>query len=81
MTTATISNSAVCCPPYPANQSRNITRTLWDLIKQWHKQQRAAQCLAQLSNEQLKDIGLQRSEINPVVYGAAADRIHQLELS
>ena len=80
MTTATISSTSICCPPSPRSGFRETAHKIRTGIRSWYSRRRAARHLQDLSDHELKDIGLHRSEITSVVYGEALGRIRRLEM-
>ena len=80
MTTTTLPNTAICCPRRPRNRVKQWVQAIWVPIKRWNKRYRDIQHLRGLTDQQLDDIAIRRSEIRSVVYGHAADRVRLIDL-
>lgn len=80
MTTSTLSPSGICCPPQSGNGVSHAFRSVWKSVRHWNKQRRDMWNLRYMSDKQLDDIGMHRSDIRSSAYGHSADRIHMLYL-
>lgn len=79
MTTTTLVPE-ICCPPQPRNWGKQWAQAIWAPIKRWNKRYRDIRQLRGMTDQQLDDIGIRRSEIRSVVYGQAADRVRLVGL-
>jgi uncharacterized protein YjiS (DUF1127 family) len=74
MTTSTCLNPGNCCP---SQSGINVTPSLsrfWAFLKYRNKQYRDLRHLAEMTDRELRDIGLQRSEIRAAVYQRNPDQ-------
>lgn len=80
MTATAILPSGVCCPHDSPSIVQVLARSLHAAIARRRKRRRDSRHLRDLSDYQLKDLGLRRSEIDPVAYGQASDHVRMLDL-
>lgn len=53
----------------------HTAENLWRSLRRWWQRRQSVTHLGMLSDRQLKDIGIHRSEIHSVVYGTDGSRI------
>ncbi len=52
----------------------DVVRTAVNVLVHWHDRRRALRQLYQVHPRTLKDIGMNRSEVNSIVYGGSSGR-------
>jgi uncharacterized protein YjiS (DUF1127 family) len=75
MTTSTCLNPGDCCP---SRSGINVTRSLsrfWAFLKHRNKQYQDLRHLTEMTDRELRDIGLHRSQIWAAVYRRNPDQI------
>jgi len=80
MSTTTFTSPGVCCSDPRPNTFHALGRSLYRTIALWAKRGRDVRHLQSLSDNQLSDIGIRRSEIGDAVYGKAFDHVRKLGL-
>lgn len=55
-------------------------RTVWQSAKRGNPKRESVRCLRAMTDYQLKDLGIHRSEITSLVYGRDAERVRYHEV-
>ena len=80
MTTNTYANPGNCCAPKPGiNLVEIITRFL-TYLKNQEKRYQDIRLLNEMTDHQLRDIGLHRGDIRDAVYGRSLDQIRNEDI-
>lgn len=79
MTTATMTSSTTTHMA-PNQRFADSVRAFWQAMRYRQHQRRAVQHLSGMTEQQLRDIGIYRSEIESAVYGRDAARVHHRDV-